>query len=254
MIKIGVSACFMHPDPQRAFFGPKVLAYLEQDMARYLSRPGIMPILIPDLPEPEWSAFLAEMDGFVFQGGADLAPETYGETPIENGRWPGDPVRDLYELRIMKYAFDRKKPIFAICRGFQLTNAFFGGTLYQDLKTQNATQLTHRDAALYDRIHHEIAFEPESYLKKIYPPSGSQPLVVNSVHHQGIKDLGKGLVVDARCPVDGLIEAFHFHKMNENYVLAVQWHPEFSPTLGNQVIDPKPLYDDFLKAVQAQRK
>jgi putative glutamine amidotransferase len=109
MIKIGVSACFMHPDPQRAFFGPKVLAYLEQDMARYLSRPGIMPILIPDLPEPEWSAFLGEMDGFVFQGGADLAPETYGETPIENGRWPGDRVRDLYELRIMKYAFDRKK-------------------------------------------------------------------------------------------------------------------------------------------------
>ena len=67
MIKIGVSACFMYPDPTRVTFGKKTLQYLEKDMSLYLSRPGVMPILIPDLPEAELLPFLAEMDGFVFQ-------------------------------------------------------------------------------------------------------------------------------------------------------------------------------------------
>jgi putative glutamine amidotransferase len=70
---------------------------------------------------------------------------------------------------------------------------------------------------------------------------------VNSVHHQGIKILGKNLIVDAICSEDQLIEAFHYEDMNKNFVLAVQWHPEFSHTLKDKVVDPKPLLDMFLK-------
>lgn len=246
MIHIGVSACFMYPDKTRLVFGHKTLAYLEQDMARYLSRKGVMPVLIPDLPQEELTEFLDEMDGLVFQGGSDIAPSTYQESPIENGRWPGDPFRDQYELKIMDYAFKKQKPIYAICRGFQLANVYFGGTLFQDIKTCTATTLEHRNADLYDHVYHDITCTENSLLKEIY---GKDTLSVNSVHHQGIKSMGKGLVVDALSTLDQLVEAFHYQNMQENYLLAVQWHPEFSHTIKDKVADPAPLYDHFLNAV-----
>jgi putative glutamine amidotransferase len=248
MIKIGVSSCFMYPDPARAVFGHKTLLYLEKDMSLYLSREGVMPILIPDLPPEALAAFLAELDGFVFQGGADLSPKTYGDTPIENNRWPGDAHRDQYELKIMDYAFKNKKPILAICRGFQVMNVYFGGTLHQDLLIQTKTLVQHRDAETYDRVHHEVALTKNSLLKGLY--ENAEKLIVNSVHHQGIKTLGKNLTVDAICPTDQLIEAIHYTGIPENFVLGVQWHPEFSHSLKGLVVDPSPIYDYFLKAVK----
>ncbi len=250
MIYIGVSSCFMYPDPNRLTFGHKTLAYFEQDMARWLSRPGVMPVLIPDLNETGLNQFLSEMDGFVFQGGVDVAPGSYKEEPIENGRWPGDPYRDQYELKIMDYAFKNKKPVLAICRGMQLANVYFGGTLYQDLKTQVEDALEHRSAELYDKINHSVTCTVDGLLKKIY---GVNELRVNSVHHQGIKTLGKNLVVDAISPTDKLVEAFHYKNPDQNYFVGVQWHPEFSHTLGKDLNDPDPIYLHFLSAVKAPR-
>lgn len=251
MIYLGVSACFMYPDPARSVFGHKTLAYLEQDMASYLSRPDVMPILIPDLPDPELKKFMNHMDGFVFQGGADIAPSTYKEDPIENGRWPGDKHRDQYELKIMDYAFKNQKPIFAICRGMQLVNVYFGGTLYQDLKTCLQNSLEHRNAEIYDKVLHNIKCTPDSFLKNIYQ---EEILKVNSVHHQGIKTLGKSLAIDAISPEDGLVEAFHYQNLEDNFILGVQWHPEFSHAYrAKDVIDPAPLYDSFLEAIHKRR-
>ena len=134
MIKIGLSPCFMYPDADRTVFGPKTLAYVEADMARYVTNKGILPVLIPEVSDDLLEDILSELDGIVFQGGTDLAPETYGETPI--GPWKGDAYRDRYELKIMALAMKRELPILAVCRGFQLMNVYFGGTLYQDLETQ----------------------------------------------------------------------------------------------------------------------
>ena len=93
MIKLAVSSCLMHPDITRTTFGPKQLDYLENDMARYLASSDVMPVLMPDLDDDILTCYMDEMDGLVLQGGADLAPETYGEEPI--GRWLGDRKRDL---------------------------------------------------------------------------------------------------------------------------------------------------------------
>lgn len=244
MIYIGVSACFMYPDPKRIVFGHKTLTYIETDMSRFLSRPNVMPILIPDVPEAELHQYLNFVQGFVFQGGADIAPQTYGATPIENNRWPGDRHRDQYELKIFDYAFQRKKPILGICRGMQIANVYFGGTLYQDLTLQTSTKLVHRDAETYDRVHHSVVCPEQSLLRKIY---GKEKLEVNSVHHQGIQKLGNGLVVDAISDQDHVIEAFHDESEN---VIAVQWHPEFSHALGKTIVDPKPIYDYFLSKTE----
>jgi putative glutamine amidotransferase len=245
---IGVSACFIYPDPTRLTHGHKTLQYFERDMSRYLSRKGVMPILIPDLDNAEqFQDFISQMDGFVFQGGADLAPQSYGEEPILDGRWKGDAYRDAYELKIMDYAVKAGKPVLAICRGFQLMNVYFGGTLYQDLITQNPQVRKHRDAELYDKISHGVNFTPGGLFEHLYGNYSSKK--VNTVHHQGVKDLGKDLKVQATSTEDGIVEAFTWNGAEEGKVMGVQWHPEFFHTIKEQLIPAEPVYDQFLKFV-----
>jgi len=244
MIKVGVSACFLYPDKLRPVFGPKTLCYMERDMARFLSREKVMPLLIPDLEEPLLKEFVAEMDGFIFQGGTDIAPETYGEKPILPDQWHGDPYRDVYELKILNYAIENDKPVLGICRGFQLLNVYFGGSLYQDIEHFHLKPIKHRDAEIYDQLFHHVVFEKGKILERLHPDPDKN--LVNSVHHQGIKKLGKDLEVLAYCMEDGMIEAFHWVKAPEGKVMGVQWHPEYLNDFQDQLIDARIIYDHFL--------
>ncbi len=243
--KIGISSCFMYPDINRTVFGHKTLLYLESDMAKYISRKGILPVLIPDVADDVLYEILGQLDGFVFQGGADLAPQTYGEEPIIDGRWKGDAHRDQYELKIMDYAVKHDKPILAICRGCQLMNVYFGGTLYQDTLTQKPNSLIHRDAQLYDKVNHKIDFTKGRLLDRLYKDANNP--IINSVHHQSIKDVGKNLEVLAVCPDDGCIEAISYTGTKEGKFIGVQWHPEFSHTLKDKVIDAEKLWENFVR-------
>jgi putative glutamine amidotransferase len=245
MLRIGVSACFMYPDPNRLVFGHKTLTYIEKDMSRFLSRPDVQAIMIPDLEGDTMAAFLEGMDALVLQGGADLAPESYGEEPIEDGRWRGDSYRDEYEFTLIDYFMKRGKPILGICRGFQVLNVYFGGTLYQDIATQRPNSIKHRDAAQYDQISHDIEFMPDGLMQEIYGQGASRR--VNSIHHQGVKDIGKDLQILAKCKEDGMIEAFTWTGAEPGKVMGVQWHPEFAYNFkpGGLLEAPK-LYDHFL--------
>ena len=244
MKKIGISSCFMYPDMDRTVFGPKSLSYMENDMANYITRKGILPVLIPDVDGALLNDILSEMDGFILQGGSDLAPESYREEPI--GKWKGDAHRDQYELRILDFAVTNSVPVFGICRGFQLMNVYFGGTLYQDIETQKPEADRHRSAQLYDTIKHSINFTDDSFLNKLY--DNVENPQVNTVHHQAVKDLGKDLDIYA-VSTDGLIEAIGYKKEPAGKIMGVQWHPEFTHTLKEELIDADKLYDAFLKHV-----
>ena len=241
----------MYPDMERTVFGPKSLSYLENDMANYITRKGILPVLIPDVDTSCLNDILSEMDGFILQGGSDLAPETYGETPV--GKWKGDAHRDQYELKILDYAVTNSIPVYAICRGFQLMNVYFGGTLYQDIATQKPEAGIHRSAERYDTMKHSIRFAKGTFLDKLY--GDIRDPMVNTVHHQAVKTLGRDLEIYATSE-DGLIEAFGYTKEAAGKIFGVQWHPEFSHTLREELINADILYDAFLQHVRepGQRK
>ncbi|NME71327.1 gamma-glutamyl-gamma-aminobutyrate hydrolase family protein [Flammeovirga aprica] len=244
MINIGITPSFMYPDVERAVYGPKSLTYIENDMMDYVAQHGVLPILLPDISDDRLYPILQELHGVILQGGVDIAPETYGETPI--GPWKGDQYRDEYELKIIDYTIKNGKPLLGICRGFQLLNVYFGGTLYQDTKTQREDVNHHRDAHKYDSIKHPLLINENTFFSNLYPDDAKP--YVNTVHHQAVKDLGNDLEVWATSD-DGLIEAFGYTKDKPGKVMGVQWHPEFTPTLQNEIIDSKPIIDTFLSHV-----
>ena len=252
-LKIGVSACFLYPDPARTVFALKTLQYVEQSVPHWIMAGGALPVMIPsptgdtargDVGFDDYAQWL---DGLVLHGGADVWPGSYGETPLQE-RWSGDRNRDVYEIALVRAFARAGKPVFGICRGLQLINVAFGGTLYQDIPTQRPQALTHRDAVAYDLNFHDLAVEPGSRLATLLADQPGRK--INSVHHQGVKDLAAHFVVEARCPTDGMIEAIRH--TGTAWVAGVQWHPEFhKPELGT--LDDEPILQDFLNAARAAR-
>jgi putative glutamine amidotransferase len=250
--KIGISACFFHPDPQRKSAPSKTLQWIEQSTAHWVMAGGALPVMVPapygdtargDVTVADYAQWL---DGLVLHGGADVWPGSYGEQPLRP-EWNGDRLRDAYEIALVQAFEAAGKPVFGICRGLQLINVAHGGTLYQDIATQKPGARTHRDAEAYDLNFHEVDIVPGTRLAQLLRETRHK---INSVHHQGIKDLAPGFTVEATSPDDGIIEAIRY--TGGPWVSAVQWHPEFHfPRLG--VVDDMPLLYDFLEAARTAR-
>lgn len=211
-------------------------------------RPGILPVLIPYLEGDSLDLFLDEMDGIVLSGGDDVDPTSYGHDYLDKKKWPGNRERDDFDKRIMTYAFENSTPVMGICRGAQLINIYFGGTLYQDISTQVDGALIHQDKSKYDLHSHEVDFVSGEILETIYRDHESP--IINSIHHQGIRQLADDLIVTAYSKDDGIIEGFRYKDMSECYIQAVQWHPEFTRSMKDILVPEEPLYDHFIDAVR----
>ena len=255
-LKIGLSPRFLHTTPRELGFRGKTIQYLEQSIAHWLMSAGALVFMIPSIAgggllrrgNLRIADYVEELDGLVLQGGADVSPLTYGETPLQP-EWEGDRVRDLYEIDLLQEFVSRGKPVLGICRGLQLINVAHGGTLYQDLALHHSQAGDHHDPDAYDQHFHEIALVAGTGLARIY--SGRGRARVNSIHHQGIRTLGEELACEAVSVPDQVIEAIRWK--GAGYVVGVQWHPEFLDPANPDLLDGEPLLNEFLGQAQAAR-
>ena len=252
---IGVSARIYYPGSQGPLSGvfTKTLHFLEQSVAHWVLGGHAVAVMIPAVTKDSIVTrtdlnlhdYAQALDGLVLQGGNDVAPQHYGEEPLHPD-WAGDAVRDQYEMELIGAFIKAGKPVFGVCRGLQLLNVMHGGTLLQDIPTQRPGSLEHRALGRYEKHFHDIELVSGTRLAQLYP--GVKTTRANSIHHQAIKEVAPGFVVEARCPNDGMVEAIR--KSEGSYVAAVQWHPEFHEPGDTETFDDMPMLQDFLEAAR----
>lgn len=183
---------------------------------------GGVPLLIPlGLDEDALRTLLARLDGLVLTGGGDIAGNHY-RSAHPDYIFDVDPDRDRVELFLAREAVAADAPLLAICRGHQMMNVALGGSLYEDVLRLMPTAIKHDYWGEYPRnlLAHEVTVRADSRLGR---QLGQTTVRVNSLHHQGVRDLAPGLLATAHAP-DGLIEGLE--APDRRYAIGVQWHPE----------------------------
>jgi gamma-glutamyl-gamma-aminobutyrate hydrolase PuuD len=254
-LRIGVSARIFHPEPEGKGLRGKTLQYLEESIAHWVMSRDVLVFMIPTVGQQgmlhpsniRLRDYAKHLDGLLLQGGADVSPQSYADVATRP-EWPGDRVRDMYELELLHEFIESGKPVLGVCRGCQLINVAFGGTLYQDIATDVPTALAHVDDA-YDQNRHAIQFPPGSTLANMFPTHADA--LVNSIHHQAVRTVGRDLNVEAVSVSDGIIEAVRYRKAP--FVMGVQWHPEFHRAGGPELLDCTPILDTFLRVARETR-
>lgn len=206
---------------------------------RALQKAGALPYPLPYLEDDEALSRVVDMcDGFLFSGGGDVDPHHYGEE-IKPTCGSITAARDSLELRLFAKAFAAGKPILGICRGAQLVNVALGGTLHQDIPSEIETTISHRQSEPKYAFSHDVAILEDTPLSAL---CGTKRLLVNSFHHQSIKQPGRGLIPMAYAD-DGVIEAAYLD--GTPYLRVYQWHPE-------RLVDACPhnaaIFDEFVRA------
>ncbi|CAB3799432.1 hypothetical protein GCM10011400_01510 [Paraburkholderia caffeinilytica] len=254
-LRIGVSARIFHPEPGAKGLRGKTLQYLEESIAHWVMSRDVLVFMIPTVGHQgmlhpsniRLRDYAKHLDGLLLQGGADVSPQSYAEQAT-SPEWPGDRVRDMYELELLHEFIESGKPVLGVCRGCQLINVAFGGTLYQDIATDVPTAGAHVNEN-YDQHRHSIHFPDGSTLANMFP--GRREAIVNSIHHQAVKTLGRDLNIEAVSASDGIIEAVRYRRAP--FVMGVQWHPEFHRAGGPELLDCTPLLDTFLRVARETR-
>jgi putative glutamine amidotransferase len=191
---------------------------------------GAIPLILP--PTPTRIAIrrlLARIDGLVLSGGNfDIHPKYYGEKPIPAiGSIKAE--RSAFELEITAAALKRDLPVLGICGGAQAINVVLGGSLFQDIDAQVPRAQEHQQSRKAVKRGHRITIQPHTLLQKIVRRNQTE---VNTTHHQAVKALGSGLIVNA-IAIDGIVEGIE--SRDHSFVLGVQWHPEvLAPTHPHQ--------------------
>jgi putative glutamine amidotransferase len=215
-----------------------------------LTSVGGIPWLIPLVDDETLRGIYERLDAVFLPGGADIDPRTYGAEPHPLCD-KTDCERDRVEVALARWALRDEKPVLGVCRGMQLINVAAGGTLYQDLAEEFPGAIKHDyfpfrgQSFARDYLAHEVKVAEGTRLADLL---GAGTVRVNSMHHQGVKSLGQGLVSTAVSP-DGLVEALEGE--NGSYLVAVQWHPE---ALTDNDARTRTLFADFIDAAGGWRR
>lgn len=193
---------------------------------------GGAPVLIPVITDIKvLTTLIAGLDGLLMSGGGDINPLYLNEEPIPQLQ-DVDPYRDEFDLIVLRLAANRQIPIMGICRGHQLINVAFGGSLYQDIHSQNEHPLIkHSQTSAREFASHSVALEgKDTRLSALF--RGVDTLLVNSFHHQAVRQAAPGFVATATAP-DGINEAMEHPEKN---IFSVQWHPEAMAANGDEAM------------------
>jgi putative glutamine amidotransferase len=216
---------------------------LQQSYVRAVMQAGGVPMLIPSMISQDgWDAVYSRLDGILFSGGGDIALDHFAGDPhprIDDV----EPERDSVEIKMLQAAASDGKPFLGICRGCQVMNVALGGTLYTHLPDQLPNALDHSyPGNMRTVLVHEIKIEEGTRAAEIY---GTPIIKVNSLHHQGLKDIAPMLRVAGHAP-DGLVEAIELP--DHPFGLGVQWHPEW---LTDQEVT-RNLFRKFVEAAKSR--
>lgn len=173
-------------------------------------------------------ALLPTCNGLIMTGGEDVDPARYGKTE-DSAMCKTNPKRDTLEFALIKKATELRMPLFGICRGQQIINVAFGGTLIADMPTQLKSEIQHQ-CDDYLKCYHLVNAEPGSRLAKITESANGQ---VTSNHHQAVDKLADGFIVSSRSE-DGIIESIEYQDTAKMpFLITVQWHPERMDTVSH---------------------
>lgn len=217
VIGVTTSYTFEHEAP---FAGYK-RTYVNDDYIQAIIRNGGVPLMLPLNTEIDvLEAQLDMVDGIILSGGYDVNPVLYNQQPRQK---LGEilPVRDEFEFKVLEIAKQKKLPVLGVCRGLQIMNTFYGGSLEQDLSyivSENEI-LKHNQNQTPTLTTHGIVIEEDSWLTPILGKENT----VNSFHHQVVKDVAPEFKAVARA-LDGVVESIEYS--SDQFLVAVQWHPE----------------------------
>jgi putative glutamine amidotransferase len=201
-------------------FGVRPPLYMiSQDYCKAIIQCGAIPVFLAPVSHELIPDMVSKLDGVLFSGGVDIHPEHYGEQPHPL-LGDLDLERDRFELALFKHVWEQTDmPVMGVCRGLQLLNVALGGTLWQDLPSQRPSHVHHSQRDHRYKAVHPAKVDPESVVGQCLP----KVIAVNSLHHQGIKDLAPSLKACVWSP-DGLVEGVESPDHPARF--AVQWHPE----------------------------
>jgi putative glutamine amidotransferase len=211
---VGVSTSItVGASPERAYVNSAYLHAVQQA--------GGVPVpLPPQLSAASLQRLAGLLHGLLLTGGGDMDPALFGQPPHPR-LYDVAPSRDTLETSVLNRSLARGVPVLAVCRGVQVLNVALGGTLYQDVATEPGTQIPHGQKEPRDQPTHKVKITPGSRLAETL---GTDEVEVNSMHHQAIHRLGRGLTAVAWAP-DQLVEGAEISDP-ARFVLGVQWHPE----------------------------
>ncbi|MBP2098765.1 gamma-glutamyl-gamma-aminobutyrate hydrolase family protein [Enterococcus rivorum] len=198
------------------------ISYTPAGYVKAVNNAGGLPLILPIGSPDTAKDYINQIDKLILAGGQNVAPEWYGES-VQCEESALAKERDIFEMALIKEALKQKKPIFAICRGMQIVNVAFGGSLHQDIRHIADDNIQHMQAPIAKEIPtHKIRTTDTSVLRKIY----GKETKVNSFHWQAVKKLAPSLKATAYSE-DGIIEGVESKFKNVNF-LGVQWHPDFA--------------------------
>ncbi|EOT30054.1 gamma-glutamyl-gamma-aminobutyrate hydrolase family protein [Enterococcus saccharolyticus] len=195
------------------------LSYTSRNFVEGIQAADGLPLVLPIGQPEDAKTYIQRIDKLLLGGGHDVNPKLYGQEPHPYLEEINE-KRDAFELRLIDEAIKQGKPIFGICRGMQLVNVAFGGTLHQDISLFGPTKIKHVQESEMNKRTHPVQIKAASRLATFLPEAYS----VNSYHHQTIKDVAPNFTATAHAP-DGIIEAI---EANDLPIMAIQWHPELT--------------------------